>query len=78
MANPTAPRLAGRTLQAVAAALRAPVAGRAIAAVVIRQMGLEWLRGVDVPDREVRPVIRFRADPRPPGGRGGEPGGTAP
>jgi hypothetical protein len=71
MASPTSPRLAGRTLQAVATALRAPVAGRAIAAVVIRQMGLGWLRTVDVPDRDTRPVIAFRAAPRPPEERRG-------
>jgi hypothetical protein len=71
MAPPTAPRLAGRSLQAVAVALRAPLAGRAIAAVVIRQMGLGWLRSTDVPDRDTRPVIAFRAAPRPPGERGG-------
>jgi hypothetical protein len=72
MGPPIAPRLAGRRLQAVAAALRAPVAGRAIAAVAIRQMGLAWLRATDVPDRDTRPVIAFRAAPRPPeDGRGG-------
>jgi hypothetical protein len=69
MAPPIAPRLAGRPLQAVAVALRAPLAGRAIAAVVNHQMGLGWLRATDVPDRDTRPVIAFRAAPRPPADR---------
>ncbi len=63
---PTAPRLAGRRLLAVARALRTPLAGDAIARTVIRQMGLTRLRAEEISDAETRPVIAFRAAPRPP------------
>jgi len=41
-------------------ALRAPLAGRALARIAVRQMGLEGFRRAHVPDAKMRPAIQFR------------------
>jgi hypothetical protein len=67
---PSTPRLAGRRLKAIARALSSPVGGATIARLVIHQMGLDQLRGIELSDAEVRPVVGFRAGPPAPGRRG--------
>jgi hypothetical protein len=67
MARRSPPRLAGNALRALAATLRAPLAGRALAQIAVRQMGLEGFRRAHVPDAEMRPAITFRPGiPKPP------------
>jgi hypothetical protein len=62
----TTPRLAGKRLLALARLLEAPVAGRRLAELVMRDRLLGELDRRDVPDAEMRPVIGFRPAPRPP------------
>ena len=61
-----APRLAGRPLAALARLLATPVAGRRLAEYLMHEMLLDRLRQHEVSDSEVRPVVQFRAGPRPP------------
>jgi hypothetical protein len=70
MPRRAAPRLAGPALRALAAALSAPLAGRALARIGVRQMGLEGFRRARAHSAEVRAAVGFRvAVPRrePPG-----------
>ncbi|RMH45211.1 MAG: hypothetical protein D6689_00450 [Deltaproteobacteria bacterium] len=66
MTRPTAPRVAGRALRALAAAMDAPVAGRALARTVVDRMGLAAFRREGPSDAEMRPAISFRPGIRPP------------
>lgn len=60
------PRLAGRSLQALARLLAAPVAGRRLADSLMRAIVLDRLRRRDLSDAEARPVVVFRPAPRRP------------
>lgn len=60
------PRLAGRSLQAMARLLAAPVAGRRLADSLMRAIVLDRLRRRDLSDAEARPVVVFRPAPRRP------------
>jgi len=60
-------RLSGRALSALARLLATPVGPR-IAEKLMRQRLLDRLRRHSLPDSVARPVIVFRAGPRPPGG----------
>jgi hypothetical protein len=60
------PRLAGRSLQALARLLAAPVAGRRVADSLMRAIVLDRLRRRDLSDAEARPVVVFRPAPRRP------------
>ncbi len=67
MARRTAPRIAGNALRALAVAMRAPLAGRALARIAVRQMGLEGFRRAELSGAERRPAISFRPSvPKPP------------
>jgi hypothetical protein len=60
-------RLSGSALSALAKLLATPVAGRRISEKLMRQMLLDRLRRHSLPDSIARPVIVFRAGPKPPG-----------
>lgn len=67
MARRSHPRIAGNALRALAVAMRAPLAGRALARIAVRQMGLDGFRRAHIRDAEMRPAISFRPGiPRPP------------
>lgn len=59
--------MSGSALSALARLLATPVAGRRIAEKLMRQMLLDRLRRHSLPDSIARPVITFRAGPKPPG-----------
>lgn len=65
MPRKPAPRVSGMRLRALAAALRSPIGGSRLARVLMVAGGLPKLRKRQVQDR-TRPVIVFRAGPRPP------------
>jgi hypothetical protein len=52
---------------ALARLLASPVAGRRLADYLMREILLDRLRRHDLGDAEVRPVVSFRVQPRPPG-----------
>lgn len=58
--------MAGRSLQAFARLLAAPVAGRRLADYLMREVLLDRLRRHDLSDAEARPVVVFRPEPRRP------------
>lgn len=58
--------MAGPALRMLARSLRTPLAGRAIAEVVIRELGLQGLRNATLSDEEMRPAIGFRPGLRAP------------
>jgi hypothetical protein len=64
--RPKMSRLAGRRLLALAKLLETPIAGRRLAALVMRDRLLGDLDQRDVSDAEMRPVISFRPAPRRP------------
>jgi hypothetical protein len=59
-------RVSGAALSALARLLATPVAGPRIAERLMREMLLDRLRRHQVPDAVARPVIVFRAGPKPP------------
>ena len=62
----SAPRLAGKRLTSLIRLLEAPLAGRRLANLVMRERILRELDRQDVPDTARRPVISFRPAPRRP------------
>ena len=60
-------RVSGSALSALAKLLATPVAGRRSSETLMRQKLLDRLRRHSLPDSIARPVIVFRAGPKPPG-----------